>query len=135
MIKRLYEVWNGPDGMLAALPMFGAGVEFVNPESAIEPGTRHGYDGMIEGLQAIDEAFLDYVHEPERLLDAGDDKVLAYVTFRARGRDSGALVDKSEQHVWTLHEGKIARFEWFHDETAALRAAGLQRDTSAPGVD
>ena len=45
--------------------------------------------------------------------------------FRARGRDSGALVDKPEQHVWTLNAGKIVRFEWFHDEVAARRAAGL----------
>jgi ketosteroid isomerase-like protein len=51
--------------------------------------------------------------------------VLAYVTFRARGRDSGVLLETPEQHVWTVRDGKVVRIEWFHDEPAAKLAAGL----------
>ena len=124
-VRQVYELWNGPQGMLAAMPLFDSEIQYVNPESAIESGTRRGVGGMVKALEAVDGSFVDYVHEPERLLEAGDDKVLAYVTFRAHGRDSGALVEKSEQHVWTIRDGKIVRFEWFHDEDAAKRAAGL----------
>jgi ketosteroid isomerase-like protein len=123
-IRRVYDLWNGPDGMRAALPFLDADIEYVNPESALEPGIRRGHAGMIEVLQAVEGPFVDYVHELERLVDAGD-KVMAYVTFRARGRDSGAVVEKPEQHVWTVREGKVVRFEWFHDEPAARLAAGL----------
>jgi ketosteroid isomerase-like protein len=124
-IRRLYELWNGEQGMLAAMPLFDPEIQYVNPESAIEPGTRQGIGGMVKALESVDGSFAEYVHEPERLLDAGGDKVLAYVVFRAHGRDSGASVEKPEQHVWTLRDGKIVRFEWFHDEDAARRAAGL----------
>ena len=79
---------------------------------------------MTEVLAAVEGSFVDYVHDLNRLVEAGD-KVMAYVTFRARGRDSGAVVEKPEQHVWTLREGRVVRFEWFNDEAAAKAAAGL----------
>jgi ketosteroid isomerase-like protein len=124
-IQRLYELWNADGRMSAALPLFAPGCEFVNPETAIEPGTHKGHGGMVKAMEAVDAAFVSYVHEPERMIDAGDDKVLAYVTFRASGRDSGARVETPEQHVWSFDQGKIVRFQWFHDEAAAKRAAGL----------
>jgi uncharacterized protein len=123
-VQRGYELWNGPGGLASALPLFHPEVEYVNPESAIERGVHRGYVGMVEVLGAIDGSFVDYIHELERPVDA-DGKVLAFITFRARGRDSGAQVEKPEQHVWTLRDGKVVRFEWFHDEPAAKLAAGL----------
>ncbi len=123
-IRRVYEMWNGEQGLSAAAPLFDPDVEYVNPETAIEPGTLHGHAGLIKALDALEAAFVNYVHEPKRLIDAGD-KVLAVVSFRARGRDSGVPVEIPEQQVWTLRRGKIVRFEWFHDEAAARRAAGL----------
>jgi uncharacterized protein len=123
-VQRIYELWNGPEGMGAALPLFDSEFEYVNPESAIEPGTRRGHSGLVEVLAALDGSFSEYVHELERLVDAGD-KVLAHVIFRVRGRDSGAVAEKPEQHVWTLRDGKVVRLEWFHDERAARLAAGV----------
>jgi ketosteroid isomerase-like protein len=123
-VELIYEAWNGEEGILGRLQLFDPDVEFVNPDSAIESGTLHGRAGMVKALDSVDAAFSEYVHEPERLIDAGD-KVLAFVTFRAQGRDSGAPVEIPEQHVWTMREGKVVRFEWFHDETAARLAAGL----------
>jgi ketosteroid isomerase-like protein len=125
MVRTIYEVWNGDQGALESMPLFDPDIEYVNPESAVESGTRRGLEGMVQALQSVEGSFVDYVHEPERLIEAGDDKVLAYVVFRAHGRDSGARVEKREQHVWTIREGKVSRFEWFHDEDAAKQAAGL----------
>lgn len=124
-IHRLYALWNGEGGMLSALEMFAPDCEYVNPETALEPGTRIGHVGMAKALEALDAAFDDLVHDPERVLDVGEGTVLAYVTFRARGRDSGARVERPEQHVWTFDQGQIVRFQWFHDEQAAKLAAGL----------
>lgn len=124
-IRRLYALWNGEGGMLSAIPMFAPDCEFVNPKTALEPGTHVGHAGMENALEALEAAFDDFVHDPEQLIDAGEGKVLAYVTFRARGRDSRAPVEMAEQHVWTLDEGQIVRFEWFHDPSAAELAARL----------
>jgi ketosteroid isomerase-like protein len=123
-IRRLYEAWNSPGGMQESLDLFDPEVEYVNPDSAIEPGIRRGHAGMLEVLDSIDGSFDEYVHELQRVVDAGD-KILTYVVFRARGRDSGALVEKPEQQVFTMRDGKIVRFEWFHDERTARKAAGL----------
>jgi ketosteroid isomerase-like protein len=123
-VEQIYEAWNDEEGILTRLQLFDADVEYVNPESAIEPGTHRGHSGLVRALESIEAAFGDYVHEPEQLIDAGD-KVLALVQFRARGRDSGAQVEIPEQHVWTLRDGKVVRFEWFHDEATARSAAGL----------
>jgi ketosteroid isomerase-like protein len=124
-IQRLYEVWNREGGPLSGLPMFASDCEYVYPETAIEPGTHQGHAGIAKALEAVDAAFGRYVHEPQQMIEAGDDKILAYVVFRATGRDSGAPVEIAEQHVWTLRDGEIVRFQWFHDEPAARRAAGL----------
>ena len=123
-VRQVYELWNSAEGMQAALALLDPEVEYVNPESAIDAGVRRGHTGMTEVLQALDGSFAEYLHEVERLVDAGH-KVLAYVTFRARGRDSGVLLETPEQHVWTVRDGKVVRIEWFHDEPAAKLAAGL----------
>ena len=75
-------------------------------------------------VEAIDSAFAEYAHNPHDLIDAGD-KVLGFVTFRARGHQGGVEIRVDEQHVWTLEGGKIVRLEWFHDRREALEAAGL----------
>src|SRR3954451_7033360 len=124
-IEQVYAFWNRQDVPPSALPMFAEDCEFVNPESAIEGGTRGGHEGFVKALVSVDAAFDEYVHALERMVEAGDDRVLAYVTFRAKGRDSGVPVEIPEQHVWTFRDGMIVRFEWFHDEAAAIRAAGL----------
>jgi uncharacterized protein len=124
-IERVYEFWNREGGTPSSVPLFAEDCEYVNPATALEAGTHHGHDGMVKALEAVDAAFTEYVHEPRELIEVGDDKVLAYVTFRATGRDSGVPVEVPEQHVFTLRGGQIVRFEWFHDEAAARRAVGL----------
>jgi hypothetical protein len=58
----------------------------------------------------------------EELIDAGE-HVISVVTSRARGRVSGLEVECTG--VWTIHEGKVVRVEWFESREEALEAAGL----------
>ena len=125
IVRRLYELWNEGD-LEAALESMHEDVEYVNPDYAVEPGTRRGHAGMREAMMAnLDVAFSSYEHELHEAIAVGDEHVLALLTFRACGRDSGAQIEVDEQHLWTLRDGKVARIEWFHDEAAARRAAGL----------
>jgi ketosteroid isomerase-like protein len=57
-IRRVYEMWNGEEGLSAAAPLFDPDVEYVNPETAIEPGTLHGHAGLIKALDALEAAFV-----------------------------------------------------------------------------
>jgi uncharacterized protein len=124
-VRRVYAAWNASGDGRGMFPFLSEEFEIVNPGYAIEPGTRRGLQGALTALEALEGAFADYSHEPWELIDA-EDKVLALVTFRARGRQGGVEVEVYEQHVWTLKGGKVVRLEWFHDDREAREAAGLR---------
>ena len=47
-------------------------IEYVNPEYAVEPGTRRGFEGFAIAAQAVTSVYGDYeVTEPE-LQDLGE---------------------------------------------------------------
>lgn len=104
-------------------------VEFVNPETALEPGTRHGLDGLRIGMAAMLEAFEDLHFDHERIVDQGE-CVVATGTFRARGRASGMeLADAPFAVVVTQRDGKLVRYEWFNTPEEAFAAAGVPADS------
>jgi ketosteroid isomerase-like protein len=122
-VRRLYEAWNGPDPGEAVLPLLDPAFEWVNPSYAVESGTRHGHEGWRQATRSTDASFQSYHHRPGEMREVGD-KVICFTTFVARARVGGIEYEKDEPQVWTLHDGKIVRLEWFHDRDEALRAAG-----------
>ena len=82
-------------------------VEFVNPDTALEPGTRHGLDGLRGGMAAFLEAFEDLRFEYDRIVDM-ENCVAVTGTFKARGRGSGMeLPDAPFAVVVTQRDGKL----------------------------
>jgi ketosteroid isomerase-like protein len=63
--------------------------------------------------------------EPEQFRAVGD-QVAVVVQYRARGRGSGVEVEGRESALWTLRDGKVVRYAWFHGPAEALEAAGLE---------
>jgi ketosteroid isomerase-like protein len=124
ILRRFYEGWNADDPGGATLPLLHEAFEYVNPESAVEAGTRHGHAGWLQVGKSARRAFSEFAIDPYELIEAGD-RVLVLAIFRARGRDSGVELQVPEQHVWSFQDGKIKRLEWFHDEAQARRVAGL----------
>jgi uncharacterized protein len=125
IVRQVYERWNAGDteGVLA---LMHPEIEYVNPDYAVEPGIRRGLSGLREALTGnLDAAFSSYEHEVLDVITVDDENVLVLLIFRACGRDSGAQIEVAEQHLVTLRGGRVARIEWFHDEAAARRAAGL----------
>ena len=47
------------------------------------------------------------------------------VRYRARGRGSGVALEGRESALWTLRDGKVTRYAWFHEPAEALEAAGV----------
>jgi ketosteroid isomerase-like protein len=62
--------------------------------------------------------------ESERLTAVGDQVAVA-VRYRARGRATGIEVAGRESALWTLRNGKVVRYEWFHEPAEAFEAVGL----------
>jgi ketosteroid isomerase-like protein len=124
LARALYDTWNGPNGPEEAKRFLSDDFEFVNPDNAVEPGTRRGHAGWTEAMNSLDAAFHEYEHEIAEVKDLGD-RVLCFTTFVAKTSADSVAFRQDEQQLWTFQNGKIMRLEWFHDRSAALRAAGL----------
>jgi ketosteroid isomerase-like protein len=122
LVRSAYAVFDKDLDRLLAL--LAPGVEWISPSDALEPGVRHGHQGVRDAFAATAMAWEEPSHTAEDFL-AADDRVLVTVTFRGRGRGSGMQVERPEFHVWTLRGAAAVRFEWFYQRDAALRAAGL----------
>jgi ketosteroid isomerase-like protein len=51
-----------------------------------------------------------------------NDKVVSLVYSEATVRDTGRSFVNPEAHVWTIRDGKLARFQSYHDTAAAASA-------------
>lgn len=122
VVRRAYDVFDAD--LDALLLLLDPAVEWVSPSDSIEPGVRHGHDGVREAFGATAMAWDGPVHSAEDFVEGGD-HVLVTVTFRGHGRGSGMEAERTEFHVWTVSGGAITRFEWFYERSDALRAAGL----------
>ena len=72
------------------------------------------------------EDFEDFSIELERVIDAGDDRVVGLFRQTATGKGSGAPVELHTGLVYELEDGRIIRMRNFLDPAEALEAAGLQ---------
>jgi ketosteroid isomerase-like protein len=123
VVRRAYEVFD--DDLESLLLLLDPAIEWVSPGDSIEPGVRHGHDGVREAFGATAMAWEGPMHTVEELVDT-DDQVLVTVTFRGHGRGSGMEAERTEFHVWTVRGGAITRFEWFYQRGEARLAAGLR---------
>ena len=102
-VMRLYDAWGrgeflGPAGLL------DAEVEYVNPEGAIEPGTRRGLEAFAAAVDKLLEGWASWEMEPEQYTPVGD-KVAVVVRYRATARASGVQVEGRESALVTVRDG------------------------------
>jgi uncharacterized protein len=108
-IREGYEAFNRQD-IAAVLERFDSGIEWH------EPGGGSAPKGMFRGPQAVTEqvfsmvpqTFEDFRADADGFIDAGE-HVAVVGRFRGRSR-SGVALDAPFVHVWTMRNGKAARF-------------------------
>lgn len=123
LVRRIYEVLDGDD-VEALIELCAPDVEFVNPDDAIEPGTRRGHDGVRQYFATFYESFERWEARPLRTVAIGD-RVVVEIAATMHGRGTGLSMDTGIGHIWTIRDGKIARWQWFREPEQAFRAAGL----------
>lgn len=127
VVRRVYEAAGSRDAA-TVLSLYDSDVELDNTRLEIADdagGIYRGHDGLREFFRDWHQAWENVEYDYDELIDAGDDKVVAVVTRRARGRSSGAAVELHAALVWTLRNGRVARVVWFRTRQEALAAAGL----------
>ena len=122
---------------------FQAGVERGDPGAAFDSGAVaddsewitsnpfegrtvwRGREGFVEAFRTFTDEFEDWSGRVERLIDAGDDRVVALVHQSATGKGSGAPVEWHQGLVYELKDGRVIRTWTYADPAEALEAAGL----------
>jgi ketosteroid isomerase-like protein len=87
--------------------------------------THRGARGWGEVTADMNAAWQDWHQEVERLIDAGENGVVALVRLTAHGRQSGAPVDRLWAMVAEVRDGKIAASRAFVEPSEALKSVGL----------
>jgi ketosteroid isomerase-like protein len=123
-MRRAIQAYNRGD-IDAAVADITADCEYV-PTGAL-PGIRdvlRGPEGYKRIIAWLRDAFED-AHIDVELTDAGD-QVLARLTARGRGKQSGAETAWEFWQLWTYRDGKAVHGRGFTDRAEALEAAGLE---------
>jgi ketosteroid isomerase-like protein len=87
-------------------------------------GMRRGFEEVRDAWLTWFEAFEQVNFEIEELVQAGD-KVVALIRARARGRESGVVIDQRLPSVWTVRGGRVVRVRGYREAGDARDAAGL----------
>jgi ketosteroid isomerase-like protein len=94
-------------------------VEFDWSRRLLDPVVTHGYDGIRTFFEEVDAIFDEIVFEEEEILEFGNE-VLVVSTGRFRGRSSGVDVTARGANVWTIRDGRLARFRFYQSKEDAL---------------
>jgi ketosteroid isomerase-like protein len=122
IVRRFYEAWSRED-FPGPTELMDPEIEYVNPPGAIEPGTRRGIGDFEEAVGKLLESWEFWRAEPQMFATAKDE-VAVVVSYRTRGRGSGVDVEGKESALWTLRDGKVMRYQWFHAPADAFEALG-----------
>jgi ketosteroid isomerase-like protein len=121
VVRSFYDAW-ARDERPGPMELMDPEIEYVNPAGAVEPGTRRGVAAFSDAVEKTFEAWETWRAEPEQFEAVGD-HVAVVVRYRARGQRSGVEVKGRESALWTLRDGRVTRYAWFHEPADAREAA------------
>jgi ketosteroid isomerase-like protein len=107
-----------------------AGINAVDAEWIVREGLDGrtvwvGREGFVEFMRTWTEQFDDWSLQVERLIDAGDEGVVALTRQWATGKASGVPVELNLGMVYELKDGCVIRMTNYLTHAEALEAAGL----------
>ena len=127
IVRRLYDAWRADD-YETVFSTYDANVRLNPDPEAWWVGMEDdyvGHDGVRRYMSAVYEAFDDYRPEVERIVDAGEGRVLTLAIEHGTGRGSGAEVKAMKTaHLWTLRDGKAVQVDLFLHRERALERVG-----------
>jgi ketosteroid isomerase-like protein len=125
LVRRVYDLWNRGH-IDAATDLFHPEVVWHGYTHLPDSGRRDGVEAVRAWVTDFAEAWGEIGVSIERLVEVGDDVVLALVRMSGRGRDSGVAVRSGvDGHLWTIRDGRIVAVRMYQGTQAALEAVGL----------
>jgi uncharacterized protein len=96
----------------------------------LDPVVVHGYAGIKGFFDEVDSIFEEILFDLDEVVEIGDE-VLVVSTGRFRGRASGVDVTARGAQIWTIRDGKLARFRFYQSKEDALEDMERQQQTQA----
>lgn len=123
-VRSLYDAFGRGD-LQTILDNVDPAIEWVSNgsgETIPWGGTRSGRAGVASFFQALGDNLDFEAFEPRQFLDAGDAvTVLGRSRARSKGNGGGTF-DSEWAHIFTIRDGKVARFQEYYDTAAIERA-------------
>jgi ketosteroid isomerase-like protein len=128
--RRLFEEFQaglerGDPGAWFDSGAVGEEFEWIVPTPLDGRSVWQGREGFVEFIRTWTEQFEDWSIEVERLLDAGEDRVLALTHQSATGKGSGVPVELNLGQLLEFEGGLVARMRGYLTHAEALEATGL----------
>ena len=131
IVRRVYEQWwagleRGDPGAVFDSEAVTDDSEFT-VEGGMPDGRSvwRGREEYVEWFRTWTGEFEGWSLQLERLIDAGNDRVVALTHQSGTGKESGAPVELNVGVVWELKDGRVVRVRNYLSHAAALEAAGL----------
>jgi ketosteroid isomerase-like protein len=112
-------------GVEAALPYLHPEIEWVAPPEWLEDRLYEGHDGIRRLSAYWTQLFDEYRVMPQRVMDAGDGRVVLLLQQEGRIIGSGDRVESPLGYLVEIRDTLVARVEIFFSWEAPLEAAGL----------
>jgi ketosteroid isomerase-like protein len=122
LVMEGYQKYQNGD-IPALLQMYHDDAVWIEPDSEHIPfaGTHIGKGDIARFFQDLDRAAQPLRFEPKDFIAEGD-KVIVTGEASWLVRDTGRTYDSPWVHVFTLRDGKVSRFQDYHDTAASERA-------------
>ena len=101
-------------------------IAFHEPPEQPAPRVAQGRDDVRKLAGEFDSAWEEHRSEPQEMRALDADRVLLVTVEHFRGRD-GIEVEAPFASIFTLRDGKIARWQAFWDKQKALGVVGLSQ--------
>jgi ketosteroid isomerase-like protein len=130
IVRRLFEemqagLEHGDPGAWLESEAVADEYEWVVPIPFEGKSVWKGREEVVEFIRTWMDEFENYSVRLERLIDAGDDRVVLIFHQRATGKGSGAPVEWHLGQVLELEDGRLIRTRNYFDRSEALEVAGL----------
>jgi len=109
----------------AALPYLHPEIEWVAPPEWLEDRLYKGHDGIRRLSAYWTQLFDEYRLIPQRVMDAGDGRVVLLLQQEGRIIGSGDRVESPLGYLAEIRDTLVVRVEIFFSWDATLEAAGL----------
>ena len=117
---RLYERWNS-DGLAVLADSVDPSIELITDPLRPAESALHGVDGWERWVARWEQSYDDVHINVDALVPMDRENVLALVSITATPTGAASPLSWAAAHVWTVRDGRIARWEAHMDLAAARR--------------